>query len=347
MKAQSTEHAMARSETDERNATPTSGLIWETDLPLFSRRMLGQWTGAMAVTALVMTLILGTIFVAQKEWDAIGPVLGMTVAVSAGLWLLGLLIMAVLFRGKYRVRYTLSDRGVRCDTIDRIARTSNRLAIVAGVLARSPQALGAGLIATSRESEEALWSGAFKAVHDPGRHLIVLRNAWRSLLWVQCTPDNYATVTAYIESHMRRRKTESRARGRSPLPAYLGRTALVLAASFPLFPLAEEFDASLFLPIFTLCFALATVWLINLFGWAVIGGLLVQAGAVVLDMMEVHQSMFDPDRHYRGWEVLGGDDIGLLLLAGLGAAALVWISWSALKGRWLAALLQGYQDMGA
>ena len=121
----------------------------------------------------------------------------------------------------------------------------------------------------------------------------------------------------------------------------------MLAASFPLFPLAEEFDASLFLPIFTLCFALATVWLINLFGWAVIGGLLVQAGAVVLDMMEVHQSMFDPGRHYRGWEVLGGDDIGLLLLAGLGAAALVWISWSALKGRWLAALLQGYQDMGA
>ncbi len=321
-------------------------LVWETDLPLLSRRMLGQWTAGMLVTALVMTLILGLVFAAQGEWDALLPMLGMILAVTAGLWVLGLLIMALLFRGKYRVRYTLSDKGIRCDTIDSIARKANRAAIVVGILARSPQALGAGLIATSRESEEARWSGAFKAVYEPDNQLVALRNSWRTLLWVQCTPENYAAVAESIENHMRRRKTESSARGKSPLPAYLGRTVLVLAASFPLFPLAEEFNTGLFLPLFILCFALATVWLINIFGWVVICALLVQAAGVVLDQMQMRESFFDKGRYYRAWEVLGGDDISLLLVAGVGAAVLVWISWSAIKGRWLAALMQGYKDMG-
>lgn len=324
-----------------------ANLVWETDLPLLSRRMLGQWTAAMLATAIVMTLILGLVFVAQGDWDVLPPMLALIGAVVAGLWLLGLLIMLVLFRGKYRVRYTLSDKGIRCDTIDSIARKANRAAIVVGILARSPQALGAGLIAVSRESEEARWSGAFKAVYEPDKQLIGLRNAWRTLLWVQCTPENYAEVAETIASHMKRRRTASRAGGKSPLPAYLGRTALVLAASFPLFPLAEEFDTGLFLPIFILCFGLATVWLINIFGWVVIGGLIVQAIGVVIDQMQVRESMFDPGRTYRAWEVLGSDDISLLLVAGIGAGALVWLSWSAIKGRWWAALMQGYEDMGA
>jgi hypothetical protein len=322
-------------------------MTWETDLPLLSRRMLGQWTWAMLATALVMFLILGTVFAAMGEWDSLLPMLGISVAAAAGLWLLGLVIMVVLFRGKYRVRYTLSDKGIRCETIDTVAKKANRLAIVVGVLARSPQAAGAGLIALSRETEEVQWSGAFRAVHDPARHFITLRNAWRGLMWVQCTADNYAQVAAAVDSHMRRRRTAARLSGKSPLPAYLGRTALVLAASFPLFPLAEEFDTGLFLPIFILCFALATVWLINLFGWVVIGGLAVQAVLVVVDQFELRESYFNKGEFYRAWEVLGSEDIGLLLVAGVGAGLLVWLSLQAIRERWLAALLQGYQDMGA
>lgn len=323
----------------------TANLTWETDLPLFSRRMLTQWTLAMLATALVMLVILGTVFAAQGEWDALPPTLAMIAAVTGGLWLLGLLIMAVMFRGKYRVRYTLSKNGILCETIDGLARKANRAAIVVGVLARSPQAVGAGLIGISRESEEVRWSGAFRAVEHPDEYVIMLRNGWRSLLWVQCTPENYAEVAAAVAAHMKRRRTASRVSGKSPLPAYLGRSLLVVAASLPLFPLAEEFDTGLFLPLFILCFALATVWLINLFGWVVIGGLIAQAVMVVVDQMEMRESYFDPGRFYRAYEVLGDSDFGLLLIAGLGSGALVWLSVQHLRGRWLAALVADQTDM--
>jgi len=324
----------------------TEPLVWETDLPLFSRRMLRQWSLAMLATACVLSVLLGTVFAAQGEWDALPPAMTMIAAVTTGLWVLGLLIMAVMFRGKYRVRYTLSDKGLLCETIDSVAKKANRAAIVVGVLARSPQAVGAGLIGVSREVEEVRWSGAFRAERHPREQVVMLRNAWRSLLWVQCTPDNYAQVADAIDRHMQRHRTTSRVSGKSPLPVYLGRSLLVVVASLPLFPLAEEFDTGLFLPLLILCFGLAMVWLINLFGWVVLGGLIAQAGMVALDQMEMRPSLFEPGRSYRAWEVLGGAELSLLLLAGLGTGILAWLSIQALQGRWLAALVADQSDMG-
>jgi hypothetical protein len=325
--------------------TSPATLEWETDLPLLSRFMLRQWTLAMLATAFLMIVLLGIVFAAQQEWDVMPMMFAIIGAVTGALWLLGLIIMIVLFRGRYLVRFSLSNTGIRCDTLDRVARTSYRLAIVVGILAPSPQAVGAGLIGRSRESEEVRWRGSFKAVYDPAAHSIYLRNAWRTLLWVQCTPENYAEVAAAVDSHMRQRKTASRVSGKSPVPAYLGRSLLVIASCYPLFLLAEEFDTGLFLPILILCFALATVWLINLFGWVVIGGLIAQVVMVAIDQMEMRESFFNKGEFYRAWEVLGGDDISLLFISGIGAAVLIWLSLQALRGRWLAALLEGYKDM--
>lgn len=321
-------------------------MVWETDLPLFSRRMLGQWSLAMLVTAAVMFGIMATVFAAQGEWDALLPMLAMACGAAGGLWLLGLVIMAVLFRGKFRVRYTLTDRELRYETVDTKAKAANRIAIVAGALARSPQTLGAGLIAKSQETMAVRWNGAFRAIYDPARRHITLRNAWRSLLWVQCNEANYAAVAEAVARNMSRRKTAERVAGRSPLPAYLGRTALVVLGCLPLFPLAEEFHAGLFMPIFILCFGLATVWMVNLFGWVVLGGLLVEAGLVLADLMRLRQSFLFKGETYRGYEVLGLEDYQLFLVAGIGAAILVWLSLGALRGRWLSALMAGYKDMG-
>lgn len=320
-------------------------LTWEVDLPLFSRRMMAQWALAMGLTALIMLVILGTIFVAQGEWDDLPTLALLTGACTFGLWLLGLLIMAVLFRGRFRVRYTLTDHFLRQDTVDKVAKAANTAAILVGALARSPRTLGAGLLAKSQETVTVRWSGAFTATFDPARHFITLRNAWRPLFWIQCTPDNYAQVAAAVTAHMKRRGTARRVSGKSPLPAYLGRTALVILGSLPLFALADEYDTGLFLPILILCFGLAMVWLINLFGWVILGGLLLQAGLVVADLFRQRESMLFRGETYYGYEVLGSEDFQIMAVAGLGASILVWLAIGALRGRWLAALLAGYEDM--
>ncbi len=325
--------------------TTSDPLRWETDLPLFSPDMLRQWTYAMLATALLMGLLLGTILAAQGDWDAF-PVLGLMIgAVTGGLWLLGLLIMALMFRGRFHVRYTLGDDGILLENLESVAKTANRAAVVVGVLARRPGLVGAGLIARSRESEAVRWKGAFTARAKPDRHLIVLRNRWRTLMFVQCTPENYGEVLERIEQRMRRHQTASRVEARSPLPFYLKHGALILLASVPLFQLAEEYGLNLMAPILVLCFAQAMLWLINLFGWVVYAGLLYLAVGTLLDLARVRQSMFSPGETYTGFEVIGGDEANTLLLALFAAGYLVWLSWRALHGRFLALLVRDQCEM--
>lgn len=320
-------------------------MVWEAELPLFGPIMQRQWTVGMLATALIMAVILGTIMAAQGEWKALPPLLAMTGVITLGLWLLGIVVMAVLFRGRYRVRYTLSADGLRCDTIDRVAKGANRLAIGLGILTGKQQLLGTGLIGISRESEAVRWSGAFTIRPQPSRHTLLLRNGWRNLLWVQCTPENYARVAALTTQYMKDRRTESRAAAKSPVPAYLGRTALAVIACVPLFPLAREYHISLLLPIVVLCFALAMVWMINLFAWVVLGGLAAQVVLVVIAQFEQRKSFFNPGTTYRAFEMLSGDDFSLFVVSGIGIAILTWLCLGALRGRWLAALVADHADM--
>lgn len=322
-------------------------IIWETDLRLFSPEMLKGWSLAMAATWGVMMLILGIVFAAQDELDAMADLALLLLVVAVGLWVLGFLVMALLFRGRFRVRYTASDQGVLMETLDKVALRTNRLAIVLGTLSGKPGLLGAGLINRAREKEGVEWDGAFRADLRPQRNLIVFKGAWRSLLLVQCREDNYAAVADLVQRQMARHGTARRIPGKSPLPAYLGRTLLVALASFPIFGLHEEYGLDVFLPLLMFCFALATVWLIPLFGWVVLGCLGLMGFTVTTRLLEDIPSFFDPGLSHARFEILGSDDWLLVGLAGLGAAWLVWLSVGALRGRIRSALISDWGDMGA
>ena len=321
-------------------------IVWESDLRLFSPEMFKGWSLAMVATWVVMMLILGIVFVAQGETDSLADMALVFLAVVAGLWVFGFLVMAVLFRGKFRVRYTASETGILMETLDTVAKKANRLAIVLGALSGKPGPLGAGLIGRSREAEGVAWDGAFRAVLRPERHLIVFKGPWRSLLLVQCREDNYARVSALVEREMAGHGTAKRVPGKSPLTTYLGRTVLVALASLPIFGLHEEFDLDIFLPLLMFCFALATVWLIPLFGWVVMGSLGLIAFTLSGRLVEEIPSYFRPGETFTRFEVLGTEHWLLLGLAGLGTAWLIWLSVGALRGRIQSALMADWRDMG-
>lgn len=315
-------------------------LVWEADLPLLTRAMFMQWTGAMAATAVVMLLILVPIFATQGDWDALPGLLGISLVGVGGLWLLGFAIMALVFRGRMRVRYTLGEKGVLQETIDRTARGANRLAILAGVLARDPRVLGSGLIARSREAEAIEWPMVARADDDPARHFITLRNSWRALMWVQCTPENHDAVLAHIRRALAKNPPGSETASTSPLPRYLMHSLLIVMACVPLFMLVEEFKVDLFVVMLILCFALAALWLIPLFGWVVMAGLGWTGVELFLRLTEERQSYIFPDRSIRTLDILTDNDIALLLLALTGAAYLSWLSVSALRGRLMSMLVR-------
>ncbi|MCU0756183.1 MAG: hypothetical protein MUE46_13810 [Xanthomonadales bacterium] len=315
-------------------------LIWEAELKFLSARYLQTWTMAMGATAVLMTMILGTIFAAEGAWDALPMMLLMIGWVVAGLWAFGLAVMALLLRGRVRVRYRVDDRGVRMQTIDRVVSGAARAATVIGALSGKPGLAGVGLIAQSRETEAVGWRGGFQAVADPAQRHITLRNRWRPLLYVQCTPENYAAVEARIAREMQQHGTTTRVSRHSPLPWYLGQSLLLLLACVPLLMLVDSHDIHLLPPILVMCFALATLWLINLFGWVVLAGLMLITGNVLFELFTPRDSYVHRGQTFTAVELAGAEDWAALGLAALGAAWLVRLSIRALRGRFLALLIR-------
>jgi hypothetical protein len=119
----------------------------------------------------------------------------------------------------------------------------------------------------------------------------------------------------------------------------LGRTGAVVVATVPLLVVREVVDVGLFPAILILCFALATVWLVPLFGWVVLAAEAYEAAAIVVGLAEVHQSAVFPDREFRLLGVLSSDDWVLLALAAAGLAYLASVSIAHVRGRMASMLM--------
>ena len=217
------------------------------------------------LVALLLSLLLAT----SGEVEQIPMVIAGSVVLAGVL----LLASGLLFGGHMRFRYWVDGRGVRVTLVDRRARAVNRITAVAGLLAGKPGAAGTGLIAMSQEETALGWDRAFRAVVDERRRTITFRNAWRRLVVVHVTPDLWPAVVERVRAQMAAAGPDARSSGRtSPLPRVLGLSVAAVVASLACFPLADAFDADLFLLILVLCFAVAMIWLVSLFAWVVFGG---------------------------------------------------------------------------
>ncbi|HQF31512.1 MAG TPA: hypothetical protein PLJ34_08695, partial [Hyphomicrobiales bacterium] len=92
------------------------------------------------------------------------------------------------------------------------------------------------------------------------------------------------------------------------------------------------FEVHLFALIFTLCFALATVWLIPLLAYAVLAGVGWMVFEITVRGLEVHQSQFGGEP-WTGFSSLYGDEWLAMGLAAAGLVFLVWMSIAMLRGR--------------
>ncbi len=320
--------------------------VWEIDVPLLSNRiMVGGVVRALGIAALIMGSLLTLLFAVQGEFDAIGPIWLLTAAVCGGMLLLAVVVMLLMFRNHMRFRFTVTDQTVLAETIDSRARGANRLAILAGILGGSPGTTGSGLIAASQESQSVNFSGAFTVQYLPNLRVIAFRNGWRRVLYLYCTPENYAEVAARIASAMDAQTTATRVPSASPIPRYLAYSALVVVCCLPAFLTVEAFGVSLLIPLLMLCFGLAMIWFVGVFGLVVVGTVLLELAAITLDALGGVESFLEPGTTYARWTVYSGDDWALIAFTVAGAAVLGWLSARAVSGRLRSLLEADMTDM--
>jgi len=307
-----------------------SAWSWEVDVPLVTNPLVRrQFVVVAGVAGLVMALLMSFVFATTGEFDAIPMMLLISLLAAVGLGIL-LFVVAILFFGnRIRVRFTLDDTGVLWETVDKRARAGNRLALLTGLLGGSPQTAGAGALGMSREAEYVRWGEPQGVQLNPRHRMIVLRGSWRPVMMIVCLPEHYDRVAAIVRSKIAPAPAGGARRlWRKPLGRALLVTAVVALAATPIFALASTvLELDLLLPLILLAFALATVWLIPLFGWVVIGCVAVLV--VQITWLAISEAAF-----------LYGAELVMVLLAYAGLAVLGWAASRALHGKLVPPLME-------
>ena len=145
---------------------------------------------------------------------------------------------------------------------------------------------------------------------------------------------------------MAQHRTARRVQVRSPLPRYLGHTLLLLLANVAVLSASTVFDLDLLLPLILLFFALATLWLIPLFGYVVLltdAAILFMLLGVLVEERTSWLRQGAIDRHY---EVFSESDWVHLALAVIALGYLAWFAWSTVRGKRRSLLMRDAEDMG-
>jgi len=318
-------------------------LEWQVDVSLLGQpTMVANFAKVIAIAVVVMSGLLIFLSIASGNSAPIWPTAQLTLACVGFVAVLFLFVIVVFFRNRMTMRFAVDERGAQSAQIDRRARAGANAAIVAGALSGKPGLLGAGLISQSSSSQTVRWSAVRSARFSPRWRAIKLANGWRAVMVLYCLPQNYENVAEWVRRAL---ASNSPSRERSPLAGYLLRTALVVVASAPLFNLPTPIHVEAFVPFLILCFALASIWLIPILGWVVLGGLAWLAFEIAVVATSPYHSLIS-DETFPLFRLMGDDDWIGAALALVGAAYLAWLSYALLRGRTQSAFARDMDEMG-
>lgn len=311
---------------------PTQVMAWECDVSLIGNpAIVGGMAKIVVIAGVLLFALVGGVIGAQDGIEAVVPLAKMLVLVLAGLFVFLLLITLVFFGNRMRMAFVLDERGVLVEVLDGRAKAASRFAALVGTADGNPGVAGAGLITISDDKRSALWSSIAAVKYDAARHTITLRNRWRTVLHVFCTAENYQAVAAHVAAAVGSAEAPAQKSG-NPLWSGLRFTVVVGLAVLPLFSMPRGLEPHMLAVMIALCFALATVWLVPLMAWPMLGGV----GWIVASIAAAGGARF---------EHLGHAEFVKLAMAGIGLAVLVIIAVAALRGKLTSVLARDREEM--
>ncbi len=183
-------------------------LQWEIEVPLVTNRfIMYDLVKVVAITTVICFLLVSGFTVAfdrRLSLEVFKSYAVIFALVNLGLFLTMVLVMVVVFWNRFSMRFVLSPQGARVETLSRVGKVGNRLAVILGVLGGRPATAGAGMVGMARETMSVRWSEVRRLNIHERAGVISLRNRWRVVLRLYCTPRNFSTVKAYVHGKVKR-----------------------------------------------------------------------------------------------------------------------------------------------
>ncbi len=187
--------------TEEPTNTPLrQPITWQTKVPLLaSTVILRQLFLVLLVPSacLLVFLLLLELIDGQLTLASTGTFVLITLAILGGLFLLSIIAIVLIYNNRYDLQFTVDENGIRSTTI---GKTKHKNAIINTLLAFSgkPSAVGAGVLAASRQSELVKWKSVTEYKANMDQLTIQLYRGKHTLMHVQCTAKNYPDVLQWV-----------------------------------------------------------------------------------------------------------------------------------------------------
>jgi len=219
---------------------PAAVLAWDYAFPLLTNRfVLLDFAKLLFFTYLIIVVLMGSIFLIRGQAEDLPPVLLMFAYCLAGLAVLFALIMLVFFLNRCPTHFEVGPEGVLAQMTSGRAKTANRVAVIAGLLAGSASTAGAGLLARSQEEISIAWADVYRVTEYPRQGVITLSNSWRTVIRLYCTPADYDAVATAVREYAargaKRRQAAQATAAPSPVPRLLWLTLPTVLAGLLVF----------------------------------------------------------------------------------------------------------------
>ena len=173
-------------------------LQWEIYVPIFRNRYILRGLG-LAIGLPFGILI--AIIIITAGGDIAGTDAKYALILIAALFVLTFLLVMAVYGGRYAPGFIVDESGIVNYTQPKHAkrgRVIGGLAVALGAMSGNAAAMGAGMMAQSKQVMRLKWKNIRKVKYDPKRHTILVRGGYTEKIAVFCTPENYAQVEAVI-----------------------------------------------------------------------------------------------------------------------------------------------------
>jgi len=128
--------------------------------------------------------------------------------VCAGMTVLFILIMLLLFRNRMELAFAIDKDGITALVASPTAKAGNRLAVLLGIVSGKSSVLGAGLLARDQECTRLAFGELRRVRFSPGPAVISLRDKWFRQVRLYCRPENYDEAKKLVENGLRQAKPQ-------------------------------------------------------------------------------------------------------------------------------------------
>jgi hypothetical protein len=191
---------MKKNSTPDKTDQPLA--FWEVGIQLAGNRFyIYDLAKLFFFTFLITAGISLLICIISGKIDAFPFMLKIFFCLAAGITILSYLISLLLFANRYAMRFELSEKKVAWETRSKAGRAAGPLAFIIGLLSGKPTVAGVGALAIAGQAGRISWKKIRKFKEYPAQRVIVLKNSWRVVARLFCTPENYGQVSDIVRGH--------------------------------------------------------------------------------------------------------------------------------------------------